>query len=133
MCVCSHPNRRFFDSFNDSTVAFATSLIEEFDPFLEHDTSEMTLYVFLYLHDRSMCLRVPDSELDETYAPIIKAYQNPEPTVKAPKAKFGTKAYWKSFKDRRPLLPPLLQFKFPYNIVRIYLLNCSTLAHLLHM
>jgi hypothetical protein len=57
-------------------------------------------------------------QFDETYKPVLKTWTVPLlPPAKAPAPTVLSVEWFRSRKASRPLLPPFLQFKFPYNLV----------------
>jgi len=98
------PNISIYASaFGDTTVPFVTAFIQEYDPFINHEARGVTF------------------DLDEKYSPLIESYQVPlVPPPPPPKPKFGTAAYWRSRKPKISL-PPILQYRFPGNVI-VYLL-----------
>ncbi|KDQ61438.1 hypothetical protein JAAARDRAFT_123313 [Jaapia argillacea MUCL 33604] len=89
----------YANAVNDTTVPYATAAIEFSDPFVEHETNGISI------------------EFDPKYKPVIKSYELP--TLPPPPEKlvpFSGK-WFGSFKPSRPLLPPALQFRFPFNIL----------------
>ncbi|KAL7280725.1 hypothetical protein ACG7TL_005667 [Trametes sanguinea] len=115
--VMADPNRLFYQALtlfehvriyanavNDVTVPYPTAAIEEEDIFVNHVEDGIQF------------------ELDEEYKPIIKSYTIPTSVVRPPKARPLTADWFKSLKPNRPLLPPALQFSFPYNVL-IYALT----------
>ncbi|KIO19965.1 hypothetical protein M407DRAFT_82078 [Tulasnella calospora MUT 4182] len=86
------------NAIDDLTVPFVTACVESYDPFTGHAESGIEI------------------ELDERYAPIIKAFKYPDaPPTRPPKQGFGTrvKAWW----NAPSALPPFLQIRFPLNIL----------------
>ncbi|KAI9064022.1 DUF676-domain-containing protein [Trametes sanguinea] len=115
--VMADPNRLFYQALtlfehvriyanavNDVTVPYPTAAIEEEDTFVNHVEDGIQF------------------ELDEEYNPIIKSYTIPTSVVRPPKPRPLTAGWFKSLKPKRPLLPPALQFSFPYNVL-IYALT----------
>jgi hypothetical protein len=89
----------FFRRVNDITVPYVTAAIEVNDPFMDHYTNGIEI------------------ELDEEYIPIIKSYTlPPHPPVPTPKPTVLSPSWFKTLGP--PPLPPVLQFRFPFNIVR---------------
>ncbi|PIL25196.1 hypothetical protein GSI_13085 [Ganoderma sinense ZZ0214-1] len=93
--------RFYANAVNDVTVPYVTAAIELEDIFLKHKINGIEI------------------ELDEEYSPIIKSYTPPQAGgfQPPPKPRVFTKNWLKSFKPDRPLLPPALQFGFPWNVI----------------
>ena len=77
------------------------------------DVRSFSLLLVLPTHS-SPCNR----EFDEKYSPIIKSYTQPTMVGPPPKPRVFSSKWFKSLKPDRPLLPPALQFAFPFNVVR---------------
>ncbi|KAI0343271.1 DUF676-domain-containing protein [Trametopsis cervina] len=92
------PHIRFYANVvNDVTVPYLTAAAETEDVFAGHEYNGITI------------------ELDEQYAPLIKSYTLPAvPASPPPPPKTFSKEWFKSL---HPPLPPLLQRKFPWNIL----------------
>ncbi|TBU40555.1 putative serine esterase-domain-containing protein [Dichomitus squalens] len=112
--VMADPNRIFYQALtrfeqvrfyanavNDVTVPYVTAAIELEDPFLEHAFNGIKI------------------EFDEKYSPILKSYTPSTVVEPRPKPRVFTPQWFKSLKPERPLLPPALQFAFPFNILLI--------------
>ncbi|KAJ8489330.1 hypothetical protein ONZ51_g2963 [Trametes cubensis] len=112
--VMADPNRLFYQALtlfehvriyanavNDVTVPYPTAAIELEDIFVNHVQDGIKI------------------EFDEEYAPIIKSYTIPESTTRPPKPRAFTAQWFKELKPNRPLLPPALQFSFPYNVLTL--------------
>ncbi|KAJ6619472.1 putative serine esterase-domain-containing protein [Mycena sp. CBHHK59/15] len=81
--------RIYANAVNDLTVPYVTAAIELEDPFAAHRTNGLEI------------------ELDEKHSPLIKSYALPPvPPPPTPKPT-----------PDRPFLPPVLQFRFPMNIL----------------
>ncbi|KAH9940836.1 DUF676-domain-containing protein [Epithele typhae] len=91
--------RIYANAVNDLTVPYVTAAIKATDPFLNHEFNGVTI------------------ELDETYPAIIKSYNIPEQFLAKPQVTPLSSEWFKSMKPRRPMLPPPLQFGFPFNLV----------------
>ncbi|KAH9888777.1 DUF676-domain-containing protein [Cubamyces lactineus] len=115
--VMADPNRLFYQALtlfehvriyanavNDVTVPYPTAAIELGDIFINHVQDGIKI------------------EFDEEYSPIIKSYTIPESTARPPKPRAFSAQWFKELKPGRPLLPPALQFSFPYNVL-IYVLT----------
>ncbi|KAI0358083.1 DUF676-domain-containing protein [Trametes cingulata] len=110
--VMADPNRLFFQALtlfqhvriyanavNDVTVPYPTAAIELEDIFVNHVQDGMQI------------------EFDQTYNPIIKSYTIPASITRPPKPRLLSVQWFRELKPSRPLLPPALQFGFPYNIL----------------
>ncbi|KAI0639203.1 DUF676-domain-containing protein [Trametes polyzona] len=108
--VMADPNRLFYQALalfqhiriyantvNDITVPYPTAAIEQEDFFVNHVQDGIEV------------------EYAEGYKPVIKSYTIPTHVVRPPPPKFLT-AQWFRVKPA-PLLPPALQFGFPYNVL----------------
>ncbi|KAF4593013.1 hypothetical protein EYR38_008720 [Pleurotus pulmonarius] len=110
--VLADPNRIFYQALgkfgniriyanavNDVTVPYTTAAIELQDPFADMSTSG---------------LEIPTGKL-------LPINQVNDPTPSPPPPPSGPRilsaAWFKSFRNDRPLLPPFLQFRFPFNIL----------------
>ncbi|KAI0369198.1 DUF676-domain-containing protein [Pilatotrama ljubarskyi] len=115
--VMADPNRLFYQALtlfqhvriyanavNDVTVPYPTAAIELDDIFVNHDKDGMQI------------------EFDEEYNPIVKSYTTPASITRPPKPRLLTAQWFKELRPTRPLLPPALQFAFPYNVL-IYVLT----------
>ncbi|KAJ7668317.1 putative serine esterase-domain-containing protein [Mycena rosella] len=92
--------RIYANTLNDRTVPYVTAAIDVDDVFVDHLSTGLEV------------------ELDEKYAPIIKSYTLPPvPPTPAPKPSILSPSWFRQLKPSRPILPPLLQFRFPLNIV----------------
>ncbi|KAI0819147.1 DUF676-domain-containing protein [Trametes gibbosa] len=109
--VMADPNRLFYQALalfqhvriyanavHDMTVPYPTAAIEEDDVFINHPQDKVEI------------------EFDEEYSPIIKSYTVSPSVDQPPKAAFPSVQWFKE-KVPRPMLPPPLQFGFPYNIL----------------
>ncbi|KAI1793462.1 putative serine esterase-domain-containing protein [Ganoderma leucocontextum] len=110
--VMADPNRIFYktlahfeqvrfyaNAVNDVTVPYATAAIELEDIFINHKVNGL------------------DIEFDQEYSPIIKSHTLPKAFQPPPKARVFSWKWFKSLKPERPLLPPALQFRFPWNVL----------------
>ncbi|KAI0676040.1 DUF676-domain-containing protein [Trametes maxima] len=110
--VMADPNRLFYQALtlfqhvriyanavNDVTVPYLTAAIETEDTFVNHVEDGLEV------------------EFDQEYAPIMKSYTRPTSVVRPPKPRALSAQWFKGFKPNRPLLPPALQFRFPYNLL----------------
>ncbi|KAI0642455.1 DUF676-domain-containing protein [Trametes meyenii] len=110
--VMADPNRLFYQALtlfqhvriyanavNDITVPYLTAAIETEDIFVNHVEDGLKI------------------EFDEEYAPVMKSYTRPTPVILSPKPPVFSVQWFKGFKPNRPLLPPALQFSFPYNVL----------------
>ncbi|KAL1944932.1 hypothetical protein VTO73DRAFT_2552 [Trametes versicolor] len=115
--VMADPNRLFYQALtlfqhvriyanavNDVTVPYPTAAIEQDDHFINHEKNGIQV------------------EFDEEYSPIMKSYTYPTSIVQPPKPRLLSAQWFKQKKPSRPLLPPALQFGFPYNVL-IYVLT----------
>ncbi|KAJ3515181.1 hypothetical protein NLJ89_g1925 [Agrocybe chaxingu] len=97
--------RVYANAVNDITVPYVTAAIETSDPFAEADTNGI------------------DINLKEKYNCVIDTYAVPDvPPPKPPKPVILTRQWFKSLAPTRPLVPPFLQFKFPFNVLLYSLL-----------
>jgi len=91
--------RIYGNAIHDITVPYVTSAIEIEDPFAEFSTNGIEV------------------ELDEEYSPLIKSYfLPPVPPPRAPKPAILSLGWFRSLKPKRPLLPPVFQVRFPFNL-----------------
>ncbi|KAI0766616.1 putative serine esterase-domain-containing protein [Trametes elegans] len=96
--------RIYANTVNDVTVPYPTAAIEQDDVFVNHIQDGFQV------------------EYDEEYKPVIKSYTVPSsPPPPALKPRVLSAKWFKSMKSSRPLLPPALQFRFPYNVLMIAL------------
>ena len=115
--------------FGDTTVPFATAFIQEHDPFINHEARGVTLYVSSIFPPHHSDLPLP-SDLDEKYSPLIESYHVPlVPPPTPPKPRFWTVAYWKS-RNSKSFLPPVLQYRFPGNLVGACSFLLRSLSHI---
>ncbi|KAJ7115950.1 putative serine esterase-domain-containing protein [Mycena epipterygia] len=92
--------RIYANSVNDTTVPYVTAAIEVDDVFVDRATNGLEI------------------ELDPKYAPLIKAYTLPPvPPPPALKPMVLSPSWFRELKPARPVLPPVLQFRFPFNLV----------------
>ena len=106
-----------FISINDLTVPYMTAYVDLEDPFLNHSTNGLTVYV---ISDPDMSFADSLSrDYDDKYYPIIKSFTIPD--IPPTKPKTPRLFSWPWFKSYKPPLPPRFQRPFPYNIVRVYL------------
>ena len=107
-----------FLSINDMTVPYMTAYVDPEDPFLNHITSGLTVYITV----RSSSHIFADSlirDYDEKYFPIIKSFTIPDtPPPKPESARPFTWMWLKSYKA--PIPPRFQSTTFPYNIVRAH-------------
>lgn len=111
--------RIYANAMNDVTVPYVTAAIEEDDIFVNHTHNGMKVCVhesprFSWASTDATCYR----ELDEKYSPIVKSYTYPTDVALPAKPRPLSRDWFKDLKPRRPVLPPALQFGFPFNIVR---------------
>ncbi|KAH9908811.1 putative serine esterase-domain-containing protein [Fomitopsis serialis] len=96
--LCQFQHLRIYaNAVHDLTVPYPSAAIEADDIFYEHMTNGI------------------DIELDEQYAPLIKSYHLPDTPPPPPIVPKPLTREW--FTNVRLPLPPVLQFKFPYNIL----------------
>ena len=106
---------------NDTTVPYATAGIDNIDPFANRHESGLIVYVLLVVVLDKSLTNVYDREMDEKYPAIVKSYTIPEiPPVKTLKPRPFTIAWLRTFKPMQ-ILPPPLQFRFPLNVVSLFL------------
>ncbi|KAF8647738.1 hypothetical protein AX16_006573 [Volvariella volvacea WC 439] len=89
--------RIYANSVNDVTVPYVTAAIEVDDPFLDHQSNGVEL------------------SMDDEYKALIRNYSLPLVPPPRPRKPIIFSPKW--FRNRRPLLPPALQFRFPWNII----------------
>ncbi|RPD64149.1 DUF676-domain-containing protein [Lentinus tigrinus ALCF2SS1-7] len=112
--VMADPNRVFYqaltlfeqvriyaNAINDVTVPYVTAAIEEDDIFVNYGYNGMKV------------------ELDEKYSPIVKSYTHPADVTPPAKPRALSREWFKGLKPDRPLLPPALQFGFPFNVLLV--------------
>jgi hypothetical protein len=101
-------NVRFYaNAILDRTVPYVTAAVEEFDPFLLHETNGIKV------------------KFDEQYSPVVESWSLPDTPPVKPKPRPFYKKVFSSNKDksdepkkqRPPRLPPFLRFRFPLNII----------------
>jgi len=112
-----------FHSVNDTTVPYITAAIETQDPFLFRETNGLEVFVSVsslacgqYLPDTAVPII---SVLDDKYDPLMKSYTIPASPPVQPHPSTLSAEYWRSFKLPKLFLPPRLQLKFPFNLVRL--------------
>ncbi|KAG6868194.1 hypothetical protein C0993_006407 [Termitomyces sp. T159_Od127] len=92
--------RIYANAVHDMTVPYVTSAIEIEDPFALHETNGIEI------------------KFDEDYPILIKSFEvPPTPPTPAPKPMMLSPDWWRTLKPKRPLLPPALQLRFPFNLV----------------
>ncbi|KAJ6518780.1 DUF676-domain-containing protein [Mycena sanguinolenta] len=97
--------RIYANSINDRTVPYVTAAIEVDDPFATLEASGMEI------------------EMNEQYTRLIKSYSVPPvPPPATPKPTVLSPAWFRGFRPTRPMLPPFLQFRFPFNIAMYIML-----------
>jgi len=91
----------YANAINDRTVPYFTAAIDMENPFAEHDTSGIEV------------------EFDEKYSPVINSYSLPAVPPPPPlKPIMFSPSWFRSYKKKpRFFLPPILQARFPFNIV----------------
>jgi len=91
----------YANAIHDYSSPYLTAAIEMEDPFLHHDTNGIEITY----HDE--------------YPNLIKSYCLPaQPPPPPPKPAVLSVSWFKSFNgSNRPMLPPALQFKYPYKII----------------
>jgi hypothetical protein len=115
-CLCS---------INDLTVPYMTAYVDLEDPFLNHGTDGLIVYVAPHhLHARSLSIR----DYDDKYFPIIKSFTIPD--TPPPKRKTARGFTWEWFKHYKPPLPPRFQGPFPYNMVSVQM-NVAETSHII--
>ncbi|KAF8906243.1 putative serine esterase-domain-containing protein [Gymnopilus junonius] len=97
--------RIYANAINDITVPYVTAAIQTIDPFADYKTSGIEI------------------EFNENYACLVQDYALPSvPPPKPPKPTMFTAEWFQTIKPSRPLLPPFLQFRFPFNLALYALL-----------
>ncbi|KAL0953743.1 hypothetical protein HGRIS_004933 [Hohenbuehelia grisea] len=97
--------RIYANAINDMTVPYPTSAMDATDPFAQASTTGLQVH------------------LNEKYSPLIDSYTlPPTPPELPPQPTMFSVAWFRSLGPSRPILPPLLQFRFPFNIVMYLLL-----------
>ncbi|KAI0741678.1 DUF676-domain-containing protein [Daedaleopsis nitida] len=110
--VMADPNRIFYqaltlfnqvriyaNAINDVTVPYVTAAIEQEDTFADYPHNGIQI------------------ELDEHYSPIIKDFTRSANATPPEKPRPLTAQWFKSLKSDRPIFPPALQFRFPFNVL----------------
>jgi hypothetical protein len=92
-----------------------TSAIDIEDPFLSYHTNGIELWVH-FVRRRSLANFEILSTFEEDYPNILKYYTLPDHPVALPPKPNVLSRQW--FKNMTPAMPPVLQFRFPFNIVR---------------
>ncbi|KAF8805075.1 DUF676-domain-containing protein [Phlegmacium glaucopus] len=96
--------RIYANSVNDITVPFVTAAIELSDPFVDREATGIQL------------------DMDKEYSCLIRDYTIPStPPPKSPSPAIFS-ADWFRQSLPRPVLPPVLQFRFPFNLLLYTLL-----------
>lgn len=113
--------RIYANAVNDVTVPYPTAAIEQDDHFINHEKNGIQVCVLWRVGFPARALTPISREFDEEYSPIMKSYTYPTSVVQPPKPRLLSAQWFKQKKPSRPLLPPALQFGFPYNVVRISL------------
>ncbi|RDB15767.1 hypothetical protein Hypma_003722 [Hypsizygus marmoreus] len=97
--------RIYANAVNDVTVPYVTSAIEVEDPFAERDMNGLEV------------------DCHEQYGVLIKSFAVPSiPPPPTPKPIILSPTWFRTRRPGRPLLPPVLQLRFPLNIVLYALL-----------
>ncbi|KAG6914058.1 hypothetical protein DXG01_002735 [Tephrocybe rancida] len=92
--------RIYSNAINDMTVPYVTSAIEIEDPFAQHETNGIEL------------------EFDEEFSVLIRSFEVPAvPPAPTPRPLMLTPEWFRTRKPSKPLLPPFLQLRFPFNLV----------------
>ncbi|KAF8882877.1 putative serine esterase-domain-containing protein [Infundibulicybe gibba] len=92
--------RIYANGIHDRTVPYVTAAIVTEDPFVEYQTSGIEIV------------------RDEQYTPLVKSYNLPSvPPPREARPVILSPQWFRRHKPGRPLLPPLLQFRFPFNLV----------------
>ncbi|KAG6894941.1 hypothetical protein C0992_003848 [Termitomyces sp. T32_za158] len=92
--------RIYANAVHDLTVPYVTSAIEIEDPFALHETNGIEI------------------QFEEDYPILIKSFEVPTiPPAATPKPMTLSPEWWRTLKPKRPLLPPAMQLRFPFNLV----------------
>ncbi|KAK7686254.1 hypothetical protein QCA50_010474 [Cerrena zonata] len=90
------PHLTFYgNAVHDVTVPYMTATVEPDDPFADH---EYEIQI----------------EFDEEYKPIIKSWAPSTKTVAKDSPRLFSKSW---FQSKKPLVPPALDLRFPYNLL----------------
>lgn len=108
----------YANAVNDTTVPYVTAAIEAEDPFIEHRTNGIELYVDNFHTYKPHRLTNTSRVFDDNYKPLLKSYSLPEVAPPPPAKPLPLSPKWFSEIASRPFFPPRLQFRFPFNIVR---------------
>ncbi|KAG6861328.1 hypothetical protein C0995_001307 [Termitomyces sp. Mi166 len=93
--------RIYANAVHDITVPYVTSAIEIEDPFALHETNGIEI------------------QFEEDYSALIKGFKVPAtPPAPTPKPIMLSPEWWRTLKPKRPFLPPALQMRFPFNLVK---------------
>lgn len=105
-------------SIGDMTVPYMTAYVDPEDPFLNHTTNGLTVYVTVRFSSHVFA-DSPFSDYDDKYFPIIKSFTIPD--TPPPKLQSARPFTWMWFKTYRAPIPPRFQSStFPFNIVRAH-------------
>lgn len=98
---CLFPNTAIYaNTICDTTVPYVTAAIELEDPFLNEGTNGIEI------------------ELDKEYPTLIKSWSLPPyPPAPTPKPRVFSRQWFKGRKNSKPILPPFLQYRFPFNLL----------------
>jgi len=90
----------YANAVNDTTVPYVTAALEPKDPFMAHETNGIEIH------------------FDEQYEPLVKSFElPPSPPPPPPKPRVLSFEYLRSLKPSRPWLPPVFQFRFPFDVL----------------
>ncbi|KAF8892305.1 putative serine esterase-domain-containing protein [Infundibulicybe gibba] len=107
--------RIYANGIHDRTVPYVTAAIVTEDPFVEYQTSGIEIV------------------RDEQYTPLVKSYNLPSvPPPREARPVILSPQWFRRHKPGRPLLPPLLQFRFPLQspVLRLSLATRSSRARI---
>lgn len=117
-------------SINDRTVPYVTAAIETEDPFAEHETNGIDMFVFPLQLISSMVLKQTYRKINENYEGVVESYMLPDnPPPRPIKARMLSPTWFRGLVPSKPVLPPFLQFRFPLNIVRLHCTIISKHTH----
>ncbi|TFK29677.1 lipid particle protein [Coprinopsis marcescibilis] len=92
--------RIYANAINDLTVPYVTAAIEYEDPFAEYETNGVEI------------------TMDEEYPYLIRNHTiSDTPPPQPEKVAILSRDWFKSFKFRKPIVPPALELRFPLNIL----------------
>ncbi|THH32042.1 hypothetical protein EUX98_g2159 [Antrodiella citrinella] len=97
--------RFYANTVNDRTVPYMTAAVETSDPFRDHTFNGIKI------------------EMDEEYSSVIASFTPSDvPKPKPPPPTLFSRMWFKNVKSFKIPLPPVLQFKFPGNILVLILI-----------